>query len=173
MSIRRFYDSKGQGSEPEGFETAQICENGHIITTSSDSFPDHQQDHCSKCGARTIKACTQCNQSIRGHLRGSMPSVYEQPAPRYCHKCGQPYPWTERSIRAAKELLAETDSLTAQERETLTKSVDDLVRDTPSTPLAVTRFKRFLPKAGREAAEALRTILVDIASEAAKKSLWP
>lgn len=170
--MRRFYDEH-QKSEPEGYETAQICENGHVITTSADSFPHHQQDHCSKCGAKTLKACTHCSEKIRGHLRGSMSSVHEQPAPGYCHKCGQPHPWTALGIRAAKELLAETDTLPAHEKEALTKSVDDLVRDTPNTPLAVARFKRFLPKAGREAADALRSILVDIASEAAKKALWP
>jgi hypothetical protein len=43
----------------------------------------------------------------------------------------------------------------------------------PSTQVAVIRFKRILPKTGKEIAEAVRSIVVDIASEAAKKLLWP
>lgn len=173
MSIRRFYESEGQRTEQEGYETAQICENGHIITRSADSFPHHQEDHCSKCGAKTVKACANCNERIRGHLRGVLPSVHETPPPSFCHKCGNPYPWTEKGIAAAREMLAEVETLTVEEKEVLNKSLEDLVRDTPTTQVAVVRFKKFLPKAGREIAAGLRSILINIVNEAAKKALWP
>ena len=78
-----------------------------------------------------------------------------------------------QGIKAARELIAEAEKLSPEERESLSKSLDDLVRDTPGTHVAAIRFKKFLPKAGREVADALRSIVVDIASEAAKKALYP
>jgi hypothetical protein len=157
----------------EGYDTAQICENGHVITRSAESDPKFTEDHCSKCGAKTITACGHCGQKIRGYLHGVMPRNYDKPAPKFCHKCGTPYHWTEKGIKAAKELIAEAEKLSPEERESLSKSLDDLVRDTPGTHGAVIRFKKFLPKAGREIADAVRSIVVDIASEAAKKALYP
>jgi hypothetical protein len=170
--MRDVFDRYPRTPEPEGYDTAQICENGHVITGSAESFPHHREDHCSKCGAKTVMTCGDCHEKIRGHLHGVL-SVQEIPAPKFCHKCGKPYPWTEKSMNAAKELIAEEGRLSAEEKEVLSKSVDDLVRDTPSTQVAVTRFKKFLPKAGREVAEGVRSVLVGIVSEAAKKALWP
>jgi hypothetical protein len=97
--------------------------------------------------------------------------MHEEPAPKFCYKCGNPYPWTEKGIKAAQELIAEAENLSPQERETLRNSLDDLVRDTPSTQVAVLRFNKVLPRAGREIADAVRSIVVDMASEAAKKGL--
>lgn len=156
----------------EGYDTAQICENGHLITRYAES-DEATEDHCSKCGVKTVTACGHCRQKIRGHLHGTFPSVHQEPVPKFCHKCGAPYPWTEKGIEAARELITEADKLTVAERESLSRSLDDLVRDTPSTSVAVNRFKKFLPNAGREVADAVRSILVDIVSDAAKKSLWP
>jgi hypothetical protein len=70
-------------------------------------------------------------------------------------------------------MLAEVETLTVEEKEVLNKSLEDLVRDTPTTQVAVVRFKKFLPKAGREIAAGLRSILINIVNEAAKKALWP
>jgi hypothetical protein len=94
-------------------------------------------------------------------------------APSFCHKCGTPYPWTEKGIKAARDLISEAEKLSPEERETLSKSLDDIVCDTPSTQAAVIRLKKFLPRAGKEIADAVRSIMVDIASETAKKLLWP
>ncbi len=52
-------------------------------------------------------------------------------------------------------------------------SLDDIVRDTPKTTVAATRFKRILAKAGTGAGQAFRDILVDVISETAKKMIWP
>ncbi|MFI5269488.1 MAG: DUF2321 domain-containing protein, partial [Chloroflexota bacterium] len=52
-------------------------------------------------------------------------------------------------------------------------SLDDLVRETPNTPVAVARFKRLATKAGRTVADGLRSILVDVFSEAIRKQIWP
>jgi len=92
--------------------------------------------------------------------------------PSFCPECGKPYPWTEAKLKAAQELSDEIDNLSPEEREILKKSLDDIVRDTPQTPVAATRFKKLVAKAGKVAADGLRDILVDIASEAAKKIIW-
>ena len=83
----------------EGYDTAQICQNGHSITRYSESHPEYTKDHCSECGSKTVTTCSHCEEKIRGHLHGTMPSVYEEPVVKFCHKCGKPYPWTEKGIR--------------------------------------------------------------------------
>ena len=59
----------------------------------------------------------------------------------------------------------------AEEKDQLKASFDDLVRDTPRTELAATRFKKLAVKAGKGTAEALKEIIVQVASETAKKLL--
>jgi len=91
------------------------------------------------------------------------------PLPSFCPDCGKLYPWTEAKLKAAQELTDELDSLSPEEREALKKSFDDIVRDTPQTKVAATQFKRLVAKVGKIAAEQLRELVVDIASETAKK----
>ena len=94
------------------------------------------------------------------------------PLPIFCPDCGKPYPWTEAKLKAAKELTDLLEELEPEEREILKKSFNDIVRDTPQTTVAATRFKRLAAKAGKVAADGLKDILVDIASETAKKLIW-
>ncbi len=156
------------------YDTAQICINGHVVTSSIISSPDIGQKFCKKCGAPTITNCQECNTSIRGfrHLKGV---IYfpDYELSSYCPDCGKPYPWTEAKLKAAQELSDELDNLSPEEREMLKKSLDDIVRDTPQTTVAVNRFKKLVAKAGKPAADAFRDILVDVLSEAVKKSIWP
>jgi hypothetical protein len=128
----------------EGYDTAQICENGHVITRRAESDPRYTEDHCSKCGAKTVMACASCSAKIRGHLHGTMPSMHEEPAPNFCHKCGKPYPWIEQKLLAATVLIEEADGLSDSEKAALTKSLDDLVRDVPATDLPVHVLAQFL-----------------------------
>lgn len=167
-----FRDPLGlQRKQPEGYDTAQICLNGHVITRSAEDSPEFREKHCSDCGAETVTACPHCLEKIRGYLRGSMPSLRPQPAPAFCHNCGKPYPWTDRAVQAIRELALETDGLTNEEKENLSRSLDDLVRDTPQTQVAIARFKKFAAKAGSATVEAMKTILVSVATEAVKKHL--
>jgi len=94
-------------------------------------------------------------------------------AASFCHDCGKPYPWTEGRLKAARDLAGEMEKLDTSEREALSKSLDDLVRETPQTQVAVTRFKKLMTKAGSVAAESFRKILVDVLAETIKKQLWP
>ena len=156
------------------YDTAQICINGHIITTTLKTTPEEGQKFCSECGAHTIDKCQLCNATIRGfyHISGVIYSRDDK-LPHFCHDCGKPYPWTESKLKAAHDLSDEIDNLSSEEKELLKKSLDDIIRDTPQTIVAATRFKKLVAKIGKPAASALRDILVDIASEAAKKVIWP
>ena len=91
--------------------------------------------------------------------------------PPYCHNCGDPFPWTERTIQAAIELGVEAGGLNDDDANQFRESVNDIVRDTPRAPLAVNRFRRIMHKVGPQVATGVRELLVDVASEAAKKLL--
>jgi hypothetical protein len=83
------------------------------------------------------------------------------------------YPWTARSLTAARELAEELENLGIEEKKVLSKSLDDLVRDTPKTSVALVRFKNIMRKAGGLAAEQLKSTLREIAPESVKRALFP
>ncbi|MFC1912602.1 DUF2321 domain-containing protein [Chloroflexota bacterium] len=153
------------------YEVAQICVNGHVITDSLNSNPEVGRDFCEDCGSPTIMECEYCESSIRGyhHIEGVIGFFPDFKRPSFCPDCGKPYPWTESKIIAAHELAEEMENLSSEDRELLSKSIDDLIVDSPRTELAATRFKKLLLKIGEPAAIALRNLVIDIASETAKK----
>lgn len=159
-----------RSGEPGGYDTAQVCRNGHDVTASYHDFPEHRQKHCAQCGASTITACLCCSAEIRGYYRGSM-SLQAFVVPPFCHECGKPYPWTEAKQQAALELIDELDGLSSEERSALKGTLPDLVRDTPRSELAALRFKKLAAKVSRAAGDVLRKVVVDLAAEAIKKSL--
>src|SRR5438128_10214245 len=109
--------------------------------------------------------------AIRGQIAGSM--IVSFPAPSFCHNCGEAYPWTARSLTAARELAEELENLGTEEKQILSKSLDDLVRDTPKTSVALVRFNNITRKAGGLAAEQLKSTLREIATESVKRALFP
>jgi hypothetical protein len=125
-----------------GYCTAQICQNGHVIVTGMETSPDLKADYCKDCGAGTTTKCPACGTPIRGRydVEGFI-GLTEYTAPSFCHACGAAYPWTAAKLEAARELADELDGLTADERESLKGTLDDLVKDTPRTQIASTRFK--------------------------------
>lgn len=157
------------------YDTAEICKNGHVITNMAGSSPQFRKKFCDKCGAGTITQCQECATEIQGyyHVEGVLSFSDDYVAPAFCFNCGKPYPWTEVSLQAAKDLAQELDELSADERKILVASLDDLIRETPKTMLATTRFKKIVAKVGLEAAQGFKSILINIVSEAAKKSIWP
>jgi len=81
-------------------------------------------------------------------------------------------PWTERRLEAAKALAEDLEGLNDDERQQLAGTLRDLVSDSPMTTVSAGKFKRLVTKAGHGAAGAFRDILVDVASETAKKVIW-
>ena len=156
------------------YDTAQICLNGHTANSMSVFLPQSNKKFCDECGAPTITTCQSCNTPIKGyyHIPGVFGPCHYSP-PSFCHNCGKPYPWLEAKLRAAQELSDELDTLTTNEKDILKKSLDDIIRNTPQTPVAATRFKKLIAKAGPETAKAFKDILINVLSEFAKKTIWP
>ena len=155
------------------YDTAQICTNGHVVNSMAATSPQSNQKHCAECGEKTIMSCPSCNTAIRGycHVPGVI-GFFDYHKPSYCHNCGGAFPWTVSSIEAAAELADELDALTAEEKEQLKSSFPDLVKNTPKTIVAETRFKKLMKKAGAEAYDGMKSILIDVVSEAVKKSVF-
>lgn len=159
-------------SAQNAFDTAQICLSGHVINLSSINFPATNKDFCDRCGEKTITACPQCGTSIRGSQKGSPPN-FNPKAPGYCIKCGGAYPWTEQRIQAAIDLFVEESQAQEAVAKEFEQAVKDIVRDTPRTRLAASRFMRGMKRVGKETASAIKDVLVEIVSETAKKVIWP
>ena len=155
------------------YDVAQICENGHVANSMAHDYPESNHDHCDKCGAETIMACPSCQTAIRGyhHVLGFI-GGFDYNAPAFCYKCGAPFPWTAARLRAAEDLADELDGLTSDDRESLKNSFHDLARETPSTRIAETRFKKIMRKAGRDGYESMRSLLTDIVSDVVRKTIF-
>jgi hypothetical protein len=151
-----------------GFYGRQTCVNGHIASNYIGATFETRKAFCTKCGAETIINCPTCGEPQNGSSVDSV-AVYKGPPDAYCRNCGKPYPWTERQLEAAAELVKEEDQLSAEDKTILTNSLPDLMADTPKTTLAATRFKRIVPRAGLAFKDAMYKFLVDFSSETAKK----
>lgn len=154
------------------YRRAQICNNGHLITMSADTSPELRAPCCSKCGASTIEACPSCNAMLRGSFY--VPGIIgwcDYDLPLHCHECGAPYPWTSKSIQRASELIKDSSDVDAATQDGLIELLPDLISETPATPLAQTRLKKFVAAAGRTAGDALIKILVSVSSEVIKKEI--
>ncbi|NRY58845.1 hypothetical protein DE169_004073 [Clostridium acetobutylicum] len=105
------------------YRTAQICLNGHEITTSANTSPELMENFCSKCGAATITNCPICNTPIRGsyHVEGVLSLGHEYKIPSYCHNCGKPYPWTKTALESANALIEEDENLNSDEKNNFVK----------------------------------------------------
>ncbi len=106
-----------------------------------------------------------CQNPIQGSYRASEYAIPDHPtgeyfSPSFCQHCGKPYLWTERGLSAAKDLVQDLDNLTDDEKANLSRSLDDLVRQTPQTQVAAGRFKRYMAKAGPAALDAMKKTLV-------------
>lgn len=48
------------------FTQAQICMNGHIITSDIQGHPEKNKRFCSKCGTAAMDCCENCKSPING-----------------------------------------------------------------------------------------------------------
>lgn len=162
------------GTRDSWYDVAQICLNGHLINSRVKYSPVHSKEFCDRCGVKTISNCPKCKIEIQGDYRvEGVASLPSKKVPKFCHTCGHPFPWMEAKIQAAHDLAQELENVSEDDKKILTQSIDDIVKDTPKTTLAATSFKRILAKTGKPVVDAFRDILVDIASETAKKLIWP
>src|SRR2546422_6026360 len=150
--------------ELRGYDIAQICLDGHVINPRAATVRDRNKKFCDKCGKPTITGCQICKTPIQGYYRNPNYLGIPYVPPRFCPECGSMYPWTAARLQDARELADELTGLTAEEKEKLKQSLEDIVHDSPRTQVAASKFKRFVAKAGPGVAEMFRSLLVDIAS---------
>ena len=154
-AVREYYD-------------ALICENGHVLSGMVDKNADPAA-FCPACGARAIQKCSECDSEIRGWRVGAAYPAW--PRPKFCHRCGHPFPWTAARSEALIQLANEAEGLDDGDRRILAESLPDLGNEGPRTELAATLALRVLKKATGGAAAALYQLVVDVSSETAIKIL--
>jgi hypothetical protein len=155
------------------YRSAQVCLNGHQITDNIEDSPAFMSEFCSTCGEKTIRACPNCQSQIRGDYVTPGVAVigFGYTPPRFCHACGKPYPWVQHKLDAAKEMADELEGLSAEDRERLKQSLEDLTRDTPKTDTAILKYKMIAKKVGGAAGAMLNKIIAEIATEYVKKQM--
>lgn len=154
------------------YMSAEVCLNGHPTTGGTEYSPELTAKFCATCGAETIRTCPSCNATIRGdyYVPGFI-STAEYTPPNHCFNCGAAFPWKTAKVEAAKEQVADIEVLDAREKKQLQGAIDDLATGGARTELAASRFKRLMKKAGQTVGDGLYKIVIDVASEAAKKAL--
>ncbi len=158
--------------EREGFDLAQICENGHLINKRARTESQYNKDYCSKCGKPTITTCPYCKGAIKGYDHASKVIELEFPIPSFCDNCGKPYPWISVKLEAAKDLINESN-LNNSDKNIFSENLGSILHESPKTSLAANRIRNVLSKAGKPIAEAFYKIFIDVSSETAKKILFP
>ncbi|MBI3838489.1 MAG: DUF2321 domain-containing protein [Planctomycetia bacterium] len=93
------------------YDVGLACLNGHRVNDSAQSRPQHNASFCQSCGEPTISACPACSAAIRGeyHVPG-VAAISTWTAPRHCHNCGKPHPWTERRTAALRKCFLPTSA---------------------------------------------------------------
>ena len=161
------------------YSFAQYCLNGHPIITNTE-YPTLKSDYCSKCGAKTITCCPNCDAPIRGDIRITATryatqkidrTYHSRQRPDFCHNCGKPYPWTEQALEAAKMLINDDESFDQTVKDKLTEVLPDIIVETPKSTLAATRFGKALKSAGKFTAEGLRQFIIDFGCELILKQM--
>jgi hypothetical protein len=153
-----------------GYMNAEMCLNGHVITGDVENEPEKTSTFCGQCGAPTIRSCPRCGAFLRGDHVYQGNITWMTPI-KYCHCCGTAFPWTIAKITAAKEHAGEIEGLDETEIKQLQEAIDDLAGGGPRTDLAAGRFKRLMKKASVAVGSGLYKVVVDVASDAAKKLL--
>ncbi|WP_141620095.1 DUF2321 domain-containing protein [Myxococcus sp. AB036A] len=166
------YFGGNSGGDDSGYDVAQICDNGHVINSWSTRHPQTNKKFCTDCGAATRTKCAQCNTPIQGkYYATGLVDTTQQKVPSYCRECGAHYPWTMARIKAAHDLVDATDTPDA-DKAALKESAAALLATSPQSQVAASRWKKFFAGTGKQVADVGRQLLVDVASEAVKKTIW-
>jgi len=162
------------GTRMSWYGIALVCANGHVLTDDLERLPAKNARFCPQCGEGTMTECPECETPIRGHYYEpplNIPTLRTPPA--FCHDCGEPYPWTEEKLNAAAELLDKIKRLSPEERESLRIDFREIMTDNPRTRVAALDIKLALGKAGKVVRPLLRDLVTEMATEAARKIIFP
>lgn len=152
----------------------EICLNGHQIQIDKRNS-ESTGLYCMECGQKTITECVNCETPIEG-IEEIPDYEYMNPSdcylPRFCRNCGDPYPWTQKILNNAAELIALDTELSPDEKEVIKSTFPDLLIESNTTPLAEAKFKTIFPKVGKIVKDSLYNLLIDVLSESVKKSIF-
>lgn len=149
---------------------ATICLNGHVI----DKHVANVQKFCTICGKETFSSCNHCHSPIRGVIK--LDGVIGSPRyskPFYCHDCGSPYPWTQKILDNAIELVSLDDEIDNTAKELIKDAIPELLIESPTTPVAMAKYQKGMSHASQILRNSMRQLLIDVASETVKKFLFP
>lgn len=156
------------------YHVAQVCTNGHLINDRYDSHRALNMVFCPKCGAKTITTCPNCGSNIRGDYQCDSVVLFGTTSvDSYCYNCGVPYPWTQKILDSALELLSLDVELSSDTKELIKNAIPYLLVDTPETPVAIAKYRNGMSKAGQVLKDSMHQLLVDVISETAKKVIYP
>lgn len=155
------------------YDVAQICLNGHFVNSDMMSFPEFNKEYCDRCGDKTINTCQHCNTDIQGsYEEEDIVFAGKYVVPKYCHSCGNSFPWTESILKASHELIDIQESLNEDEKKELMESIIILTKDTPLAEVAKIKFKKIVSKLPSQMGESIKNIITDIISESVRKSIY-
>ena len=152
------------------YDTAEICLNGHLISSSFEDYPS-EQAYCSKCGSKIITNCPNCNAKLRGAFNDPY-YIKTVEVTAYCYNCGKPYPWTKATIETAEAIIREDELLTEEQIQQFCECIPDLISETKKTNIALIRYKKLVDKAASVTGPALYDVLKDIAPAVIIKALF-
>lgn len=149
---------------------ATICENGHVIS----SYRSNESKFCPQCGTKTFSVCQKCNSTIQGSCYNDEFVIYEEyQKPYYYSNCGHPFPWTQKILDNAVELLSFDNEIDEFSKELIKTAIPGLiVYSQVETPLSIARYKKGICCAGQMIKDSMRQLLIDVVCEVAKKSLF-
>lgn len=151
------------------YDKATICVNGHVISSSEANYTKY----CQLCGIDTISECRNCQIPIRGLFNlVDWPSLSEYERPFYCYDCGSPFPWTSQILDNAVELVDLDEELTDEIKDIIKSSLPNLLIETPTTPVAVAKYRKFMGSASVFVKDGMKNLLIGAVNESVKKSIW-
>ena len=152
-------------SDHPSYDIQQVCLNGHWITDAYIGKSSLRKNFCTKCGEPTIIRCPKCEKTIKGYNNLYR---YSDEKPKFCEYCGEAMPWTSRGLDEIKEYVEEAVGLTSDERTKLLEAFTNILRDTPKTPRAAEKVRKYVDSLKEPAQQVILTILKTLVVDGAK-----
>lgn len=156
-------------SKQFAFDNAQICKAGHVANIYKGLHPEYNTEHCLICSEEIISECPSCHTPIRGgyysrevfsttyagsiisqqhsHTRThtqELTTLDNYQIPAYCHKCGNPYPWTAERLAVGEQIVDALEGLDPDQKSQLKSLFPDLIIETPRSHLAVIELAKIV-----------------------------
>ena len=92
--------SQARNRDGDWYDTMQVCDKGHQITSMAEAYPSYRRKRCPECGSATLMACPRCSAPIPGYLHTAgfaFVASEPDPVPTHCDNCDEPFPWTREA----------------------------------------------------------------------------